>query len=74
MAASREFIGSVPREEVGDSVSNVRVTMEHFEDALDEVQPSVTEETKRHYEEIERKFNRSDVDDADDPVVGEAFQ
>jgi len=74
MAASREFIGSVPREEVGDSVSNVRVTMEHFEDALDEVQPSVTEETKRHYEEIERKFNRSNVDDADDPVVGEAFQ
>ncbi|MFC7042725.1 CDC48 family AAA ATPase [Halonotius sp. GCM10025705] len=74
MAASREFIGSVPREEVGESVSNVRVTMEHFEQALDEVQPSVTEETKRHYEEIERKFNRSDVDDADDPVVGEAFQ
>ena len=74
MAASREFIGSVPREEVGDSVGNVRVTMEHFEHALDEVQPSVTEETKRHYEEIERKFNQSDVDDTGDAVVGEAFQ
>jgi transitional endoplasmic reticulum ATPase len=74
MAASREFIGSVSREEVGESIGNVRVTMEHFEHALDEVQPSVTEETKRHYEEIERNFNRSEVDDADDPVVGEAFQ
>jgi len=74
MAASREFIGSVPREEVGDSVSNVRVTMEHFENALDEVQASVTEETKRQYEEIERKFTQSDVDNTGDAVVGEAFQ
>ena len=74
MAASREFIGSVTPEEVGDSVGNVRVTMAHFEDALDDVQPSVTEETKRQYEEIERTFNRSDVDDSSDSVVGEAFQ
>ena len=73
MAASREFIGSVNPDEVGESVGNVRVTMEHFEQALDEVQPSVTEETKRHYEEIERKFNRNDVDD-DEAVAGEAFQ
>jgi len=74
MAASREFIGSVAREEVGESVGNVRVTMDHFEHALEEVQPSVTEETKRHYEEIERKFNRSDVDDTADATIGEAFQ
>jgi transitional endoplasmic reticulum ATPase len=47
--------------------------MSHFEDALDEVQASVTEETKRQYEEIERKFNQSEVD-GDDGVVGEAFQ
>jgi len=73
MAASREFIGSVDPEEVGESVGNVRVTMSHFEDALDEVQASVTEETKRQYEEIERKFNQSEVD-GDDGVVGEAFQ
>ncbi len=73
MAASREFIGSVDPEEVGESVSNVRVTMSHFEDALDEVQASVTEETKRQYEEIERKFNQSEVE-SDDGVVGEAFQ
>ena len=74
MAASREFIGSVDPEEVGESIGNVRVTMAHFEDALDEVQASVTEETKRQYEEIERKFNQSDVDDGSDAVVGEAFQ
>jgi len=42
MNASRELIGSVSREEVGESVGNVRVTMQHFEDALDEVNPSVT--------------------------------
>jgi ATPases of the AAA+ class len=74
MAASREFIGSVPREEVGESVGNVRVTMNHFEEALEEVQASVTDETKRQYEEIERKFNQSDVDDSSGAVVGEAFQ
>jgi transitional endoplasmic reticulum ATPase len=74
MAASREFINSVDHEEVGESVGNVRVTMAHFEDALEEVQPSVTEETKRQYEEIERKFNQSDVDGGSDAVVGEAFQ
>ncbi|ESS07919.1 MAG: AAA family ATPase, CDC48 subfamily [uncultured archaeon A07HN63] len=73
MAASREFIGSVDPEEVGESVGNVRVTMSHFEEALEEVQPSVTEETKRQYEEIERKFNQGEVD-SDDGVVGEAFQ
>jgi transitional endoplasmic reticulum ATPase len=73
MAASREFIGSVDPDEIGESVGNVRVTMAHFEEALDEVQASVTDETRRQYEEIERKFNQSDVD-GDDAVVGEAFQ
>ena len=73
MNASREFIGSVSREEVGESVGNVRVTMQHFEDALDEVNPSVTPETRERYEEIEKQFQRSDVDDAD-AEPGTAFQ
>ena len=73
MNASREFIASVPREEVGESVGNVRVTMAHFEGALEEVNPSVTPETRERYEEIERRFQRSD---ADTPVESEfgAFQ
>ncbi|MFC7323331.1 CDC48 family AAA ATPase [Halorubrum rutilum] len=73
MNASREFIGSVPREEVGESVGNVRVTMAHFEDALGEVNPSVTPETRERYEEIEKQFKRSDVDRAD-AEPGTAFQ
>ena len=73
MNASREFIGSVSREEVGESVGNVRVTMQHFEGALDEVNPSVTPETRERYEEIEEQFRRSEVDRAE-TEPGTAFQ
>jgi transitional endoplasmic reticulum ATPase len=73
MNASREFIGSVAREEVGESVGNVRVTMAHFEAALDEVNPSVTAETRERYEEIEKRFKRSEVDRRD-AEPGAAFQ
>ncbi|WP_435074136.1 CDC48 family AAA ATPase [Halorubrum sp. HHNYT27] len=73
MNASREFIGSVAREEIGESVGNVRVTMAHFEDALDEVNPSVTPETRERYEEIEKRFRRSEVDRGD-AEPGAAFQ
>ncbi len=74
MNASREFIASVPREEVGESVGNVRVTMEHFEDALEEVNPSVTPETRERYEEIEKQFKRSEVDRSPEAEPGAAFQ
>ncbi|WP_267162798.1 CDC48 family AAA ATPase [Halovenus salina] len=60
MAASREFINSVSPEDVGDSVGNVLVTSEHFEEALDEVGPSVTEETRERYEEIEGQFDTTE--------------
>ncbi len=73
MNASREFIGSVTREEVRESVGNVRVTMAHFEDALDEVNPSVTAETRERYAEIEERFQRSEVD-RDEAEPGAAFQ
>ncbi|TKX75339.1 AAA family ATPase [Halorubrum sp. GN11_10-6_MGM] len=73
MNASREFIGSVTPEEVGESVGNVRVTMAHFEDALREVNPSVTPETRERYEEIERQFRRSEVE-RDEAEPGAAFQ
>ena len=72
MAASREFIASVTREEVAESVGNVRVTMDHFEDALDQVTASVTPETRERYEEIERQFGKSEIDRSDD--LGTAFQ
>jgi len=60
MAATREFVNGVPREELADRVGNVRVTMDHFEQALAEVGPSVTEETRERYDEIEQRFQRSE--------------
>jgi transitional endoplasmic reticulum ATPase len=74
MSASREFIRSVPREEVGDSVGNVRITMEHFEGALEEVTPSVTDETRRRYEEIEQRFKKSEVERDAETEVSRTFQ
>ncbi|EJN59016.1 CDC48 family AAA ATPase [Halogranum rubrum] len=73
MTASREFIRSVSREEVTESIGNVRVTMDHFEQALDEVQPSVTEETRQRYEEIEERFKKSDVT-KEEGEYGRTFQ
>jgi len=56
MAASREFIHSVDPDDVDETVGNVRVTAEHFERALEEVGPSVDEELREHYEELEEQF------------------
>ncbi|MFB6126800.1 MAG: CDC48 family AAA ATPase [Halolamina sp.] len=66
MNATREFIDSVDPEEIDDSVGNVRVTMAHFENALEEVQASVTAETREQYEEIEERFQRSEVERGDE--------
>ncbi|SDX84022.1 CDC48 family AAA ATPase [Halobellus clavatus] len=74
MAASREFINSVSPEEVDDSVGNVRVTMDHFERALSEVGPSVTAETRERYEEIEERFQTSEVEREPEAGVGRTFQ
>jgi len=56
MAASREFIESVSPEEIDESVGNVRISREHFEDALDEVGPSVDEDVRERYDEMERRI------------------
>jgi transitional endoplasmic reticulum ATPase len=72
MAATREFVNSVPREEMADSVGNVRVTMDHFETALREVGASVTDETRERYDEIEKRFKRSEV--GRDQETGRTFQ
>jgi len=74
MAATREFINSVDPEEIGDSVSNVRVTMDHFEHALDEVGPSVTEETRERYDEIEQRFDRTEPDVTEESTASRTFQ
>ena len=73
MNATREFIQSVDAEEIDESVGNVRITMTHFEDALDEVGPSVDEEVRRRYDEIESRFERSEPT-PEAEGVGPAFQ
>ena len=72
MAASREFINSVSREEVTESVGNVRVTAAHFEHALEEVKPSVDEETRSRYDEVEEKLDSATPAD-DKPEIGRTF-
>jgi transitional endoplasmic reticulum ATPase len=61
MSASREFITSVAPEDIGSSVGNVRIGPEHFEAALEEVNPSVTQETRDRYDEIEQRFQQDET-------------
>ncbi|WP_423744466.1 CDC48 family AAA ATPase (plasmid) [Haladaptatus sp. SPP-AMP-3] len=72
MAASREFIESVSPDDIVESVGNVRITAEHFEDALDEVTPSVTEETRERYAEIEERFDTAEPETEEQ--LGRTFQ
>ncbi|MFB6161941.1 MAG: CDC48 family AAA ATPase [Halococcoides sp.] len=62
MAATREFVNAVDPEAIEESLGNVLVNHEHFEHALDEVQPSVTSETRERYEEIEQRFQQPDAE------------
>ncbi|MFB6138355.1 MAG: AAA family ATPase, partial [Halobacteriaceae archaeon] len=73
MAATREFVNSVSPDEIDESVQNVRVHRAHFETALSEVGPSVDEEVRREYEEIEERFDRAGVEPGEE-TVGRAFQ
>ncbi|PSP48431.1 AAA family ATPase [Halobacteriales archaeon QH_3_68_24] len=72
MAASREFVNSVSPEEMRDSVGNVRVTMDHFEQALEEVSPSVDDDLRERYEEIEAEFETTE--EPDESTVSRTFQ
>ncbi|MFC4553121.1 MULTISPECIES: CDC48 family AAA ATPase [Halorussus] len=73
MAASREFIHSVDSEEIGDSVGNVRISREHFEHALEEITPSVTEQVRERYDEIEERFDTAEPE-AEQDQLGRTFQ
>ncbi|MEF8886687.1 MAG: CDC48 family AAA ATPase [Haloarculaceae archaeon] len=74
MAATREFINSVDPEEVDETVGNVRVTADHFDEALDEVGPSVDEDTRERYDEIEEQFETREPDQAEEGKVSRTFQ
>ena len=73
MAASREFITSVDPEEVDESLPNVRITAEHFDQALEEVTASVDAEVRERYEEIEQQFDTADPTETQ-PQLGRTFQ
>ena len=73
MAASREFIDSVGPEEIDDSVDNVRISRAHFEEALEEVGPSVDQETKERYEDLRSEIGH-EAPGEDEPAVGRTFQ
>ena len=72
MAATREFINSVSADEAAQSVGNVRVTQEHFEEALREIGPSVDEESRERYDQIEDEL--SPAQEPDEPEVSRTFQ
>ena len=74
MAATREFINSVDPDEIGDSVSNVVITMDHFEQALDEVGASVDEDVRERYDEVEERFDHAEAGFDDEETVSRTFQ
>ncbi|ACV48201.1 MULTISPECIES: CDC48 family AAA ATPase [Halomicrobium] len=74
MAATREFINSVDPDDIDDSVSNVRITMDHFEQALDEVGPSVDEDVRERYDEIEERFDHAEAELDDGETASRTFQ
>ncbi|EMA36581.1 CDC48 family AAA ATPase [Halococcus hamelinensis] len=73
MAATRELIEMSDPEDLAGNVGNVRIGVEHFDQALDEVNPSVTAETRERYENIESRFNAGEPAN-DEPEIGQTFQ
>ena len=76
MAATREFINSVDPDDASDSVGNVRVTMAHFEEALESVSPSIDDEVIERYAEMEERFKkaRTAPEEGEDEMFGRTFQ
>jgi transitional endoplasmic reticulum ATPase len=73
MAATREYISSVDPEDAIGSVENVRIRREHFDQALEEVNASVTPEVRDRYDEIEERFDQAEPD-AQEQEVSRTFQ
>lgn len=65
MQATRGLISELDPEEEEYDETTRSVTMEDFEEALQEVSPSITEDTKEEYEEIEERFEKNQVTQKD---------
>ncbi len=62
MSATRELIKSLSPEENETKeykTTTKEVEMQHFIDALDEITPSVTQETREEYDKIEERFKKN---------------
>lgn len=65
MQATRELVKDLDPDQDEYESTTKTVTMEDFEYALTQVTPSVTEETKEEYEEIEDRFEKNQVTQQD---------
>jgi len=74
MAASREFVASVDRDDIPESVGNVRISRAHFDAALEEVGPSVSAEVRERYRELEERLVTREADRPEEAEVGRTFQ
>ena len=70
MAASRELINTVDADDIPESVKNARISAAHFDEALESVSPTHTEELKSAYERIEERFTTlpEETDDRADGI------
>lgn len=60
LIAGRELMQSSESEEEFDAgLDSVRITMDHFEEALTEIPPSVDEEVREEYDDVEEGFQKS---------------
>lgn len=73
MEATREFIQDVSPEEANEAAENTEITMEHFESAIDEIVPSISEELKEKYDQIEERLEQRGTEDNENQF-GRSFQ
>jgi len=76
MYATREIIRDFKPEHEDDKPEQTtkEITMEHFNKALDDVNPSVTEDTKEEYKEIENRFeNNANLQKDENKMKGRTF-
>ena len=62
MNATREYINGLESPEDRDGLDETVITMDHFEQALEEVGASVDEEVKEKYKELEERFERTTIE------------
>ncbi|MFW5929616.1 MAG: AAA family ATPase, partial [Halobacteriota archaeon] len=72
MAAMREFIEGVEPDDIETAVDNVRITTEEFDEALENVRPSLNPDDVERYERMARELSRGEIDEGE--AVERGFQ